>query len=133
MQLWEQADLLGSPDAALNLAVMYSQGLYPGKAADQVSSTLKHLLPYQHSHSWCLNQDGNNLSSPQYMAYKYYQKSAERGHIRGAIQLSDIWTTGIPGLVNRRPLDAVLLATYLFVLLHIQYMMYPDIVTIMSY
>lgn len=39
VQLWEQADLLESPDAALNLGVMYSQGLYPGKAADKVSST----------------------------------------------------------------------------------------------
>uniref|UniRef100_A0A3Q1IED6 Uncharacterized protein n=1 Tax=Anabas testudineus TaxID=64144 RepID=A0A3Q1IED6_ANATE len=46
VELWEQADVLESPDAALNLAVMYSQGLYPGKAADQVSSTLKHLLLY---------------------------------------------------------------------------------------
>ena len=37
VQLWEQADLHGSPDAAMNLGVMYSQGLYPGKAEDQVS------------------------------------------------------------------------------------------------
>lgn len=36
VELWEQADLLLSPDAALNLGVMHSQGLYPGKAADQV-------------------------------------------------------------------------------------------------
>ncbi|XP_029965139.1 protein sel-1 homolog 3 isoform X2 [Salarias fasciatus] len=78
VQLWEQADVLGSPEAALNLGVMYSRGLYPGK-----------------------------LSS-QYMAYKYYLKSAERGHIRGAVQLADIWITGIPGLVRRRPSDAVL-------------------------
>ncbi|XP_039985928.1 protein sel-1 homolog 3 [Xiphias gladius] len=78
VQLWEQADLLESPDAALNLGVMYSQGLYPGKAADQ------------------------------YMAYKYYLKSAERGHIRAALHLADIWTTGLPGRVNRRPSDAVL-------------------------
>lgn len=42
------------------------------------------------------------------MAYKYYLKSAERGHIRGAIQLADVWTTGIPGFVDRRPEDAVL-------------------------
>ncbi|KAK2846785.1 hypothetical protein Q5P01_009784 [Channa striata] len=82
VQLWERADLLKSPDAALNLAVMYSQGRYPGKAADQ------------------------------YMAYKYYLKSAERGHIRAAIQLADIWTVGIPGLVNRRPSDAVLWAKW---------------------
>ena len=40
VKLWEQADELGSPDAALNLAVMHSQGLYPGKAANQVSSSM---------------------------------------------------------------------------------------------
>lgn len=39
--MWEQADLLESPDAALNLAVVHSQGLYPGKAADQVSLSTK--------------------------------------------------------------------------------------------
>ncbi|XP_040929298.1 protein sel-1 homolog 3 isoform X2 [Betta splendens] len=82
VRLWERADLLQSPDAALNLAVMHSQGLYPGKAADQ------------------------------YKAYEYYRKSAERGHIRGAVQLADIWTTGIPGLVARRPSDAVLWAKW---------------------
>lgn len=37
VQLWEQADLLGSPEAALNLGVIHSQGLHPGKAADEVS------------------------------------------------------------------------------------------------
>ncbi|XP_035536148.1 protein sel-1 homolog 3 [Morone saxatilis] len=78
VQLWEQADVLNCPDAALNLGVVYSQGLYPGKAADQ------------------------------FMAYRYYLKSAERGHIRGAIQLAEMWTTGIPGHINRRPSDAVL-------------------------
>lgn len=78
VQLWEQADALQSPDAALNLGVMYASGLYPGKAADQ------------------------------FMAYKYYLKAAERGHIRGAVQLASIWTTGIPGHVHRRPEDAVL-------------------------
>ncbi|KAM3875095.1 protein sel-1 homolog 3 [Diretmus argenteus] len=78
VQLWEQADLHGSPDAAMNLGVMYSQGLYPGKAADQ------------------------------FMAYKYYLKSAERGHISGAIHLAEMWTTGIIGHVERRPTDAVL-------------------------
>lgn len=40
VQLWEQADLLECPDAALNLGVIYSQGLYPGKPADQVSSSI---------------------------------------------------------------------------------------------
>ncbi|XP_023130521.2 protein sel-1 homolog 3 isoform X2 [Amphiprion ocellaris] len=78
VQLWEQADLLECPEAAFNLGVMYSQGLYPGKAANQ------------------------------YMAYKYYLKSAQRGHIRGATFLANIWTTGMPGFVNRRPSDAVL-------------------------
>lgn len=36
--LWEKADVLNSSDAALNLGVLYSQGLYPGQSADQVSS-----------------------------------------------------------------------------------------------
>ncbi|XP_074535817.1 protein sel-1 homolog 3 [Halichoeres trimaculatus] len=78
VKMWEQADELNSPDAALNLGVMYSQGLYPGKPADK------------------------------FQAYQYYLKAAQRGQIRGAFQLAEIWTTGIPGHVNRRPLDAVL-------------------------
>uniref|UniRef100_A0A3Q3K214 Uncharacterized protein n=1 Tax=Monopterus albus TaxID=43700 RepID=A0A3Q3K214_MONAL len=82
VQLWEQADLLKCPEAAFNLGVMYSQGLYPGKAADQ------------------------------YMAYRYYLKSGERGHIKGAMLTAHIWTTGIPGHINRRPLDAVLWAKW---------------------
>ncbi|XP_062241389.1 protein sel-1 homolog 3 [Platichthys flesus] len=82
VQLWEQADLLGSPDAALNLGVMHSEGLYPGKPENQ------------------------------FMAYKYYLKSAERGHIRGALLLADAWTTGLPGFVSRRPADAVLMVKW---------------------
>nr|XP_012776484.3 protein sel-1 homolog 3 [Maylandia zebra] len=78
IQLWEQADLLMCPEAAFNLGVIYSQGLYPGKPANQ------------------------------YIAYKYYLKSAERGNIRGGILIADIWTTGMPGFVNRHPSDAVL-------------------------
>ncbi|KAM7412825.1 hypothetical protein PAMA_020283 [Pampus argenteus] len=78
VQLWEMADLLENADAALNLGVVYSQGLYPGHPADQ------------------------------YMAYKYYLKSANRGHIRGAILIADIWNTGIPRLISRRPSDAAL-------------------------
>uniref|UniRef100_A0A3P9BRL3 Protein sel-1 homolog 3 n=1 Tax=Maylandia zebra TaxID=106582 RepID=A0A3P9BRL3_9CICH len=77
IQLWEQADLLMCPEAAFNLGVIYSQGLYPGKPANQ------------------------------YIAYKYYLKSAERGNIRGGILIADIWTTGMPGFVNRHPSDAV--------------------------
>ncbi|XP_068173865.1 protein sel-1 homolog 3 isoform X2 [Antennarius striatus] len=80
VQLWEQADLLKSPDAALNLGVIHSQGLYPGKPADK------------------------------FMAYQYYLKSAQRGHIRGAVLLANIWNTGIPGRVKRRPSEAVLRA-----------------------
>lgn len=40
VELWERADLLLSPDAALNLGIVHSQGLYPGKAADQVRPPL---------------------------------------------------------------------------------------------
>lgn len=36
VELWEQADLLNSHDAAFNLGVLYAQGRYPGKPADQV-------------------------------------------------------------------------------------------------
>uniref|UniRef100_A0A8C6KJD9 Sel1 repeat family protein n=1 Tax=Nothobranchius furzeri TaxID=105023 RepID=A0A8C6KJD9_NOTFU len=82
VQLWEKADFLESPDAAFNLGVMYSQGLYPEKPANQ------------------------------YVAYKYYYKSAIRGHIQGGVFLADIWTTGIPGFVERRPSEAVLWAKW---------------------
>uniref|UniRef100_A0A3P9I574 Si:dkey-24p1.6 n=1 Tax=Oryzias latipes TaxID=8090 RepID=A0A3P9I574_ORYLA len=78
VQLWEKADLLGCPDAALNLGVVHSLGLFPGKPASQ------------------------------YMAYTYYLKSANRGQIRGAVHLAEVWATGIPGNVTRRPSDAVL-------------------------
>ncbi|KAJ8392049.1 hypothetical protein AAFF_G00078550 [Aldrovandia affinis] len=78
VELWEQADALGSDEAAVNLGVMHSQGLYPGKPANQ------------------------------FMAYTYYLKSAQRGHIDGGIRLAEVWIRGIPGLVERLPLDAVL-------------------------
>lgn len=38
VHLWEEADVKGHPDAALNLGVFYSQGLYPGQPADQVNT-----------------------------------------------------------------------------------------------
>lgn len=68
----------------------------------------------------------NDLSFRQFTAYLYYLKSAERGHVRGAVHLADIWTTGIPGRVNRRPADAVLLATSLFIYFtpHIGFFLY---------
>ncbi|XP_066555754.1 protein sel-1 homolog 3 isoform X2 [Amia ocellicauda] len=74
---WEQADAMGSSEAAFNLGIMYSQGLYPGKPVDQ------------------------------YKAYTYYLKSAQNGHIDGAIQLAEVWMNGIPGRVSQQPLDAV--------------------------
>ncbi|KAL1261120.1 hypothetical protein QQF64_008947 [Cirrhinus molitorella] len=78
VHLWEEADAKGHPDAAMNLGVFHSQGLYPGQPADQ------------------------------FMAYKYYLKSAQRGHLNGGIELADIWIHGIPDQVTRRPADAVL-------------------------
>lgn len=47
----------------------------------------------------------------QFKAYKYYLKSAQRGHLNGGIELADIWIHGIPGRVARRPADAVLYVT----------------------
>ena len=44
----------------------------------------------------------------QFKAYQYYQKSAQRGHVDGAIQLADVWTMGLRGHVQRRPANAVL-------------------------
>nr|XP_015196696.1 PREDICTED: protein sel-1 homolog 3-like [Lepisosteus oculatus] len=77
VELWERADSMGSPEAALNLGVLHSQGLYPGKPIDQ------------------------------FKAYTCYLRSAQRGHIDGAIQLAQVWMQGIPGRVSRVPLDAV--------------------------
>uniref|UniRef100_A0A3B4A7M1 Uncharacterized protein n=1 Tax=Periophthalmus magnuspinnatus TaxID=409849 RepID=A0A3B4A7M1_9GOBI len=62
VELWERADLLESPDAAMNLGAMYLQ---------------------------------------------YFLKSANRGHIKAANQVAEIWTTGLPGYVDRKPLDAL--------------------------
>lgn len=44
----------------------------------------------------------------QVKAYKYFLKSAQRGHINGGIELAEIWSQGIPGYVERHPSDAVL-------------------------
>ncbi|XP_076002630.1 protein sel-1 homolog 3 [Genypterus blacodes] len=82
VEFWEQADRLGNADAALNLGVLHSQGLYPGRAADEV------------------------------MAFKYYMKAAEREHITGAVHVANFWTTGISGHVNRRVSDAILFAKW---------------------
>lgn len=106
VQLWEQADELQSPDAALNLGVMYASGLYPGRAADQVSTNQCGTIQ-KYFFFVCVYIVYFFLFW-QFMAYKYYLKAAERGNIRGAVQLASIWTTGIPGHVHRRPEDAVL-------------------------
>lgn len=50
----------------------------------------------------------------QFMAYNYYLKAAQRGNIRGATILADIWTISIPGYLLRRPEDAVLWAAIPF-------------------
>ncbi|XP_060753754.1 protein sel-1 homolog 3 isoform X2 [Neoarius graeffei] len=78
VELWELADQLENPDAAMNLGVLHSQGLYPGQPPDKVK------------------------------AYQYFLKSAQRGHIDGGIELAEIWSRGIPGYVVRQPSDAVL-------------------------
>ncbi|KAJ8280153.1 hypothetical protein GJAV_G00051150 [Gymnothorax javanicus] len=82
VELWERADSMGCGEAAVNLGTLHSQGLYPGKPASQ------------------------------YTAYTYYLKSADRGHIVGAIRLAEAWSRGIPGLVDRQPMDAVLWAKW---------------------
>ncbi|XP_077422495.1 protein sel-1 homolog 3 [Vanacampus margaritifer] len=82
VELWERADALHSPDAALNLGIVYSLGLYPQRPADQ------------------------------FTAYEYFLKAAERGHIRGAAEVADVWSTGLAGGVGRRPSDAVLWAKW---------------------
>ncbi|KAK7883333.1 hypothetical protein WMY93_029507 [Mugilogobius chulae] len=82
VKLWERADRLDSPDAAMNLGVMYLQGHYP-----------------------------NNPPS-QFLAYEYFLKSSNRGHIKAANQVAEFWTTGISEYVDRRPLDAVRLTKW---------------------
>ncbi|KAM4697298.1 protein sel-1 homolog 3-like [Discoglossus pictus] len=77
VEFWERADRLGNPEAPYNLGIMHSSGLYPGK-------------PKNHS-----------------AAYRHYLRSAFRGHIDAAVQVSDYWIRGIPGIVDRKPLDAL--------------------------
>lgn len=105
--LWEQADELQSPDAPLNLGVMYANGVYPGKAADQVSTNQSGVIQKLFFFVLCIIICIQFLFW-QFMAYKYYLKAAQRGNIRGATILADIWTVGISGYVLRRPEDAVL-------------------------
>lgn len=84
MQLWEQADLLKSPDAALNLGVMYSQGRYPGQAADQVSSSINafcdHLLVHLQTTPERLYQEVYNLYLTVYGLSVLSEVCRERAH-----------------------------------------------------
>ncbi|KAJ0063446.1 hypothetical protein NL108_002757, partial [Boleophthalmus pectinirostris] len=82
VELWERADLLGSPDAAMNLGVMHLQGYYPNKPANK------------------------------FLAYQFFLKAANRGHIKAANLVAEIWTTGLPAYVDRKPLDAVRLSKW---------------------
>nr|DBA32192.1 TPA: hypothetical protein GDO54_000002 [Pyxicephalus adspersus] len=78
VEFWEKADKLGNKEAPFNLGILYYHGLYPGK--------------------------------PKYLstAYRYYFKSATRGHIDAAVHVSTFWIQGLPGVVDRLPYDAVL-------------------------
>ena len=62
VQLWEKADLLECPDAAMNLGVMYSMGLYPGKPANQVNSATTTLSSYTQTHKFSVQTVGHVLS-----------------------------------------------------------------------
>ncbi|XP_077323945.1 protein sel-1 homolog 3-like isoform X3 [Lithobates pipiens] len=77
-EFWERADELGNPEAPFNLGILHLHGLYPGKP--------------------------KNMSA----AYRYYLKSATRGHIDAAVHVSACWIQGVPGVVSRLPHDAVL-------------------------
>nr|XP_006002722.1 PREDICTED: protein sel-1 homolog 3 isoform X2 [Latimeria chalumnae] len=79
---WEEALQLGSVDAAHNLAVLYLDGLYPGK--------------------------GKNES----LAFEYFYKAAQGGHMEGAIRCSHYFITGKLESTPRNPETAVLWAKY---------------------
>ncbi|CAM9151410.1 unnamed protein product, partial [Lampetra fluviatilis] len=61
---WHRADTLGNPDAPHNLGYVYSSGLYPGN------------------------------SSRQHVPYAHYWRSAQRGHMDGAIRCAEYWALG---------------------------------------
>ncbi|KAM5180446.1 LOW QUALITY PROTEIN: protein sel-1 homolog 3-like [Mantella aurantiaca] len=78
VDFWERADQMGNAEAPYNLGILYYHGLYPGH--------------------------GKNMSA----AYRYYLKSASRGHIDAAVHVSVCWIHGVPGVIDRQPYDAVL-------------------------
>ncbi|KAE8628345.1 hypothetical protein XENTR_v10007472 [Xenopus tropicalis] len=77
IEYWEKADDLWNAEAPFNIGIMYFNGYYPGQ--------------------------GKNYTA----AYHYYLKSATRGHIDAAVHVSFFWIKGIPGVVPRKPRDAV--------------------------
>ncbi|XP_075054492.1 protein sel-1 homolog 3-like [Mixophyes fleayi] len=77
VEFWERADALGNSEAPFNLGILHYHGLYPGSAQNHSA------------------------------AYRYYLKSAHRGHIDAAVHLSAYWIRGLPGVVDRLPYDAV--------------------------
>lgn len=42
------------------------------------------------------------------MAYHYYLRSAQRGHVDGAIAVAEMWNRGLPNQMRRLPEQAVL-------------------------
>ncbi|CAK8696804.1 protein sel-1 homolog 3-like isoform X2 [Clavelina lepadiformis] len=83
MEYFEQADKLGSVDAAYNIGHMYHTGKYPGKKRDVK------------------------------MAFTKYYKSATGGHVEGSLQVSYFMATGIRGFLHRNPLMAVQWSQYI--------------------
>ncbi|XP_043928716.1 protein sel-1 homolog 3-like [Protopterus annectens] len=82
VEYWEKADEMENAEAPLNLGVICSLGLYPGKPKDD------------------------------FIVYSYYWKSAHRGHIDGAVRLAEYWSTGVHGKVARVPLYAIVWAKW---------------------
>ncbi|XP_043918094.1 protein sel-1 homolog 3 isoform X2 [Protopterus annectens] len=83
VKYWQRAQELGNSDAVHNLGVLYYEGLYPGVA--EKNDTL---------------------------AFEYFLKAAEGGHMEGAIRCSSFYSTGEIKSVPRNPRMAVLMAKY---------------------
>lgn len=79
---FEQAERFGNPDAMHNLAVLNSQGKYPGKPPDQI---------------FCFHQ---------------YLKAAQLGHVESAYNLVNFYMDGIAGALPVIPGDALVWAKF---------------------
>lgn len=84
VKYWQKAQELGNSDAVHNLGILYYEGLYPG--VTEKNETL---------------------------AFEYFLKSAEGGHVEGAIRCSSYYSTGELKSVPRNPKMAVLWAKYI--------------------